>query len=69
MRTHFRDQESFVRIVELTPQMRKRIEATIEHLLSILNDYDGDENLEDDGSAEPDGGWTHVADRAGEYVR
>ncbi len=50
---HFREQESFVRIVELTPDMRKRIEATIEHLLSILDAYDGDENLEDDGCGEP----------------
>ncbi len=50
---HFRAGDTFVRIIELTPQMRKRIEATIEHLLSILDAYDGDENLEDDGCAEP----------------
>lgn len=50
---HFREQDSFVRIVELTPAMRKQIEATIEHLLSVLDHFDGDENLEDDGCAEP----------------
>lgn len=50
---HFREQDSFVRIVELTPAMRKQIEATIEHLLSVLDHFDGDENLEDDGCGEP----------------
>jgi hypothetical protein len=50
---HFREQDSFVRIVELTPAMRKQIEATIEHLLSVLDQFDGDENLEDDGCDEP----------------
>ena len=54
---HFREQESFVRIVELTPALRKRIEATIEHLLSILDQFDGDENLEDEAGGEPWLGW------------
>ncbi|MFN3507464.1 MAG: hypothetical protein ACK4ZU_08305 [Allorhizobium sp.] len=50
---HFREQDSFVRIVELTPVMRKQIEATIEHLLSVLDHFDGDENLEENGDLEP----------------
>ena len=54
---HFREQDSFVRIVELTPAMRKQIEATIEHLLSVLDHFDGDENLEEDGNREPWLGW------------
>lgn len=54
---HFREQESFVRIVELTPAIRKQIEETIEHLLSVLDQFDGDENLEDDGNDEPSLGW------------
>lgn len=55
---HFREQESFVRIVELTPRLRKRIEQVIEHLVSILDQFDGDENLEDGGDDEPSLGWT-----------
>lgn len=45
---HFREQDSFVRIVELTPAMRKRIEDTIEQLLIVLDHFDGDENLEEE---------------------
>lgn len=52
---HFREQDSFVRIVELTPAMRKQIEATIEHLISVLDHFDGDENLEEDDAAEEGG--------------
>lgn len=54
---HFRGQDSFVCIVELTPAMRQQIENTIEHLLSVLDHFDGDENIEDDGSDEPWLGW------------
>ena len=57
MNTHFREQESYVHIVELTPDLRKRIEQTIEHLISLLDDYDGDDSAEDDGTAEPLNGW------------
>ncbi|MBB4123275.1 hypothetical protein [Martelella radicis] len=52
MNTHFREQENFVRILELTPELRKRIERTIEHLVSLLDDYDGEPD------AEPLLGWT-----------
>lgn len=48
MGSHFREQDSFVRIVELTPAMRKRIEDTIEQLLMVLDYFDGDENLEEE---------------------
>lgn len=70
---HFREQDSFVRIVELTPAMREQIEATIEHLLSVLDHFDGDENLENDDPAEDGGddetslGWTEVQARDGQY--
>lgn len=66
---HFREQDSFVRIVELTPAMRKQIEATIEHLLSVLDQFDGDENLEEDdpaeegGDTEPSLGWADMQAR------
>lgn len=58
MGTHFRERESFVRILELTPALRRRIEATIEHLVSLLDAYDGDEDLEDGGDDEASLGWT-----------
>ena len=70
---HFREQDSFVRIVELTPAMRKQIEATIEHLLSVLDHFDGDENLEEDdpaeegGDDEPSLGWTDMQARFERY--
>lgn len=49
---HFREQESFVRIVELTPRLRHRIEHTIEHLVSIPDQFDGDE---------PSQGWVRAS--------
>lgn len=70
---HFREQDSFVRIVELTPAMRKQIEATIEHLLSVLDHFDGDENLEDGdpaeegGDDEPSLGWAEMQARFNQY--
>ena len=60
---HFRGHDGFVRIVELTPGMRKQIEATIENLLSVLDHFDGDENVEDDASGEPCLGWTDMEGR------
>lgn len=56
MSFHFRRHENFSRIVELTPELRREIEATVERLIAILDVFDGDENLEDDagGDAEPD---------------
>jgi hypothetical protein len=54
MGIHFRERDNFVRIVELTPALRREIETTIESLIALLDQYDGDENDEDDGCAE---GW------------
>ncbi|MGV0820816.1 hypothetical protein [Martelella sp. AMO21009] len=67
MSTHFGEQENFVRILELTPELRKRIEQTIEHLVSLLDDYDGDENAEDDGMAEPVNGWPNQRQFCGDH--
>ncbi|NSZ15341.1 hypothetical protein [Agrobacterium vitis] len=53
MATHFREQESYVRIVELTPALRRRIEATVDHLLSLLDQFEGEDGLDDDASEEP----------------
>lgn len=36
----------FTAIVELTPALRRRIEQTIDHLVSILDAADGDSELE-----------------------
>jgi hypothetical protein len=49
----------------VSASQRQRIEAIIEHLLVILDETDGDENLEDDGTAEPSLGWTLSGLRAG----
>ena len=62
---HFREQENFVRIVELTPAMRKQIEATIEQLLLILDQFDGDPDLEDGADGEPSLSWTDTQGRYG----
>ncbi|KQY18169.1 hypothetical protein ASE23_15740 [Rhizobium sp. Root73] len=70
---HFREQDSYVRIVELTPAMRKQIEHTIEHLLSVLDHFDGDESLEEDdapeagGDDEPSLGWAEMQARFDRY--
>lgn len=37
----------------LSPARRRRIEATIEALIAMLDEVDGDENLEGTGDAEP----------------
>lgn len=37
---------------------REQLEALIEAAIAALDELDGDENLEDDGSAEPWLGWT-----------
>lgn len=57
MSFHFRPNDSFSRIIELTPTLRKEIEATVERLIGILDLFDGDENVEDDGNGEPWLGW------------
>lgn len=38
--------------LEFTPDLRKRMEQTVEHLIWLLDTYDGDPDLEDDGTAE-----------------
>lgn len=63
MSFHFRPSENFSRIVELTPDLRREIEATVERLIAILDMFDGDENREDDGSGEPWLGWTDMEAR------
>ena len=57
MNTHFRERDNYVRITELTPDLKRKIEDAVENLLLILDAYAGDENAEDDGSDEPINGW------------
>lgn len=47
----------FTRIVELTPALRRRLEQTIEHLIALLDSYDGDTDTEESGDSEPSLGW------------
>lgn len=67
MSFHFRPTENFTRIVELTPALRREIEATVEHLIAILDRFDGDENVEDAGDNEPSLGWTEMEARFPHY--
>lgn len=61
MGTPFREPDSFI---QMTPELRRRLEATIEHLVSLMDAIDGDPELEDDPDnedsdpAEPWLGWT-----------
>lgn len=57
MNTHLRERDNYVRITELTPELKRKIEDAVENLLLILDAYAGDENAEDDGSDEPVNGW------------
>ena len=50
MGNHFREPDTFV---QFTPETRKRIEMAIEGLVGLLDQCDGDPNLEDDGTGEP----------------
>jgi len=43
--------------VTLSPDDRAGIATTIERLINMLDDLDGDENLEDGGDLEPNIGW------------
>ncbi|TNB48054.1 hypothetical protein FF124_10765 [Martelella lutilitoris] len=56
-------QDDFTRLVELTPELRRKIETAVERLLDILDVYDGDENAEDDGTSEPVNGWPNEGQR------
>lgn len=73
MSIHFRPNENFTRVVELTPTLRREIEATVERLISILDLFDGDENLEesdtdeDGGDDEPSLGWAEMQARYNAY--
>lgn len=51
--------------VPLTPAMRIRIEATIEQLIGLLDEIDGDPDFAPDADAEPD----EDTERNGDGVR
>lgn len=53
-----------VLFLAVTPSMRSRIEATIEHLLALLDAIDGDPDLEDGSDAEPEPLEPYLADAA-----
>ncbi len=63
MSNSFSTQNDFTRLVELTPELRSKIEIAVERLLDILDVYDGDENAEDDGADEPVNGWPNEGQR------
>lgn len=42
-------QDDFIRIVELTPALRREIRATIRHLVAILDRFDEDGGASSDG--------------------
>lgn len=52
MGIEFSPGSDFTRIVELTPAMRKHIEATIENLIDLLDALDGDTGREEDADFE-----------------
>ena len=39
----------------ITPALRRRLETTIEQLIGLLDEIDGDPDLEPDADAEPNG--------------
>lgn len=47
----------------MTRSMRMRIEATIEQLVALLDEIDGDPDLEAANDDEPSLGWTYCMDR------
>jgi hypothetical protein len=58
MNMHLREGRSHVReFVEVPGGFRRSVEDAIEGLLAVLDQLDGDPDLEDDGSAEPTLGW------------
>lgn len=54
MGTHFRDQDGYTQILEVTPNLRRRLEATIDHLIGLLDSLDPDPDREPDEDLEPD---------------
>lgn len=57
----FLPQQDFTRIVELSPDLRKRIQAVVEGLIAILDEYDGEPDVEDGGDDEPSLGWSETS--------
>lgn len=54
MGTHFRERERSVPLwLTIEPPMRARIEAAIECLVGLLDQLDGESDLEDGAEAEP----------------
>lgn len=54
-----RDLYAYTDLIELTPQLRRRIERTIAALVDLLDQVDAaHENLEEGGDDEPSLGWT-----------
>ena len=48
----------------VTPSMRLRLATTIENLIALLDEIDGDENLEDGGDLELDPAELGIGDHA-----
>lgn len=51
---HFREQSDYVRLIEMSPALRRRIEKTIEGLVALLDAVDGDWDLEPCAGDEPE---------------
>ncbi|MDR6955966.1 alcohol dehydrogenase class IV [Ancylobacter sp. 3268] len=56
MAPHAGEQENYVRSFTMVEQtgLRKRTEAAIDALMALLDELDGDPDIEDDGTAEDD---------------
>ena len=73
MGTHFRDQDGYTQILEVTPGLRHRIEAAIDNLVQLLDSIDPDADFEPDNDNEPQGdeedslGWTDREAQKGRY--
>lgn len=44
MGTHFRDQDGYTQILEVTPRLRRRIKTTIDNLVALLDTIDPDQS-------------------------
>ena len=55
MGIHFREPDSYVQILEITPATRRGIEDAIERLIALLDTLDPDVDLEPDSDDEPNG--------------
>ena len=54
MGTHFRDHDSYTQILEVTPNIRRRLEATIDHLIDLLDSLDPNPDVHPDDDPAPD---------------